>query len=162
METSNAKQASRSNDPSWYFLIEYPLGEFMPDQVAGDALMAGSLFQTIRDLGVPLAYIKNIDMTLTGFAKEALVQLKHGSKELPRHVRVFCQKKAIEDAASAKTSRPDHAEQTMEQAPIEYPSGTIMNEGWGYFVIERGRDFASHPFKESCRVIELYIYKEGQ
>jgi len=162
MQTSNIIKHGRSNDPVWQFLAEYPLSEFLSDHDKGGEPTAGLLFQTMRELGIPLEYLENIDMTLTGFAKEALLHFKQGSLELPGRIRVFCQKRMIDDAFSAKASGLYHAEQAMEHAQMIHPSNTKMNEGWGYYVIERGRDFASNHCKESCRVIELYVYKEGK
>jgi len=162
MQTSNAKQNSRSDDPLWVFLAEYSLSEFMPEKGTGDALMAGLLSQTIRDLGIPPECLNKIKRTLIEFVQQARVHFNQGSLEFPGRIRVFCQKKMIDDANSAKTSRRYNAEQAMEHAQMIHPSGAKMNEGWGYYVIERGRDFASNPCKESCRVIELYVYKEGK
>jgi hypothetical protein len=162
MQTSNGDQNIRSKHPEWYLLAEYALSEILPDNGKGDELPAGLLSQPLRALGIPLEYLEIIDMTLTGFAKEMLLYYKQGSLEMPGRIRVFCQRKMIDDANSAKTSRLYNAKQAMEHAQIIHPFGTKMNEGWGYYVIERGRDFASIPSKESCRVVEIYLYKEGK
>lgn len=162
IQTSNADKHGTSNDPVWQFLAEYPLSEFLSDHDKGGEHTAGLLFQTMRELGIPPEYLEDINITLAGFAKEALVHFEQRSIELPGRIRVFCQKKMIGDANSAKTSGPYDANQAMEHAQIIHPSGTKMNEGWGYYVIERDRDLASNPGKESCRVVELYLYKEGE
>jgi hypothetical protein len=67
----------------------------------------------------------------------------------------------IDDANSVKTSSLYNEEQAMEHAPIKYHSSTIMNGGWGYFIIERSGDDAGSS--ESARpFIDLYLYKEGE
>ena len=161
MQTSNADKFGRSNDPVWQFLGEYPLSEFLSDHDKGGELTTGFLFKTVREWGIPLEYLENIDRTLTGFAKEALVHFKQGSLELPGRICVFCQKKMIDNAISAKTSRPDHAELTKEQSSLKYHSSTITNGGWGYFIIERTGHVAGSSEK-ARPVIDLYLYKEGE
>ena len=149
MYTSSDPQKSITNNSLWFFLAEYSLSEFVPSQDPGDELTAELLPQMMRELGIPLKYIKNIDMTLTGFAKEALVHFKQGSLELPGRIRVFCQKKLIDEANSTKTPRLSHG----ESIPIKCPPGTILNGGWGYFIIERsGGD--DYPW------VDLYLYQE--
>jgi hypothetical protein len=162
MQTSNADQESRSKDSEWVLLGECSLSKFLLDPENGDQITAGPLSQIVRELGIPVKGVENIETTLRSFAREALAHFKPGKVELPGRIRIFCQKKMIDDANSVKISRLDNVEQAMEHAQIIHPSGTKMNEGWGYYVIERGRDFASIPCKESCRVVELYVYKEGK
>lgn len=127
----------------------------MPDNGKGDELLAKSLSQLFRALGVPPEWIGKVEMTLTGVAKLALVPIKPGSSERSGSIRVFCQKKLIDDANSTKTARPGHAEQT-------YPSATIMNGGWGYFLIERGGNVSTDSSESSRNSVDLYLYKEGE
>jgi hypothetical protein len=162
MQTSNADQSIRPDDPVWYFLAEYSLSEFTADLNVGEKLMAGSLFQTVRELGIPPEYVENIEMMLTGFAKEALVHFKQGGLELPGRIRIFCQKKMIDNANSAKTSRPYDTEQTLEHAQFVHHPGTKINGGWGYFLIERGGDVSTGSSASSWNSVDLYLYKEGE
>lgn len=106
----------------WYLLAEYPLSEITSVDGEADELTAGFLDQPFRELGVQPETIENIEMTSAGFAKEALVHDKQAGSELPGRIRVFCQKKMVEDANSVKTSRLFNAEQAMEQAQIIHPS----------------------------------------
>lgn len=162
IQTSNADKHGTSHDPVWQFLAEYPLSEFLSDQDKGGEPTAELLFQTMRELGIPPRYLEDINITLAEFAKEALLHFEQRSNELPGLIRVFCQKKMIGDANSAKTSGIYNGKLAVEHAQNIQHSGTKMNEGWGYYVIERDRDLASNPGKESFRVVEFYLYKEGE
>ena len=160
MQTPNADQNTRSDTPGWYLLAEYALSEIVFDHGKGDELTAGLLFQPLRGLGVPPEWIGNIEVKLTGLAKKAQAAIEQGRSERSGSIRVFCQKKVLDDANSANASRPEHTEQTMEHAPCINHAGTITNGGWGYFIIERCGDYAgasegSHP------LVDLYLYKEG-
>lgn len=133
----------------------------MPDDGKGDKLTAFLLFQPLRELGIQPERIKNIEMTLAGFAKEALLRFKGARSELPGHLRVFCQKKMLDDANSANNSRPDSTKHTMERTPILYYSDTTMSGGWGYFIIGRSGHSAGSS-ERSYPIVDLYLYKEGE
>ena len=161
MQTSNANKSGSSNNPVWQFLAEYSLSEFMPEEETGDALTTGFLCQTIRDLGIPPECLNKIKRTLIEFVQQARVHFNQGSLEFPGRIRVFCQKKMIDDANSVKTSSLCNEEQAIKHAPIKVHSSTIMNGGWGYFIIERSGDDAGSS--ESARpLIDLYLYQEGE
>jgi hypothetical protein len=144
----------------WYLLAEYALSEIMSDQGQGDEQAAGFLFQALRELGVPPEWIRNIESKLTGFAAEAQAPIHPGRPERSGNLRVFCQKRLVEDAHSANGSRAEQTERTIERAPVLDPSGTIMNGGWGYFIVERSGDYAG-PSERSQPIVDLYLYKEG-
>jgi len=116
MQISNTDKPGRSNDPAWQFLASYSLSEFLSDHDNEVGSTAGLLFQMTRELGIPAEVLENIDMTLTGFAKEALLHFNQGSLELYACIRVFCQKKIINDENLAKTSRLYTVEQAAEHA----------------------------------------------
>ena len=162
MQTSNGNPNIRSNHSQWCLLAEYALSEIMSDNGKGDELTSGFLSQPLRALGVPPEWIGKVEMTLTGFAKLALVPVKPGRQERYGSIRVFCQKKVMDDANSSQTSRPDHAEQSKEHAPIKYHSNTIMNGGWGYFFIERDGNDSTGSSVGSRNSVDLYLYKEGE
>ncbi len=156
-----ARQKRRSEDPLWYFLAEFSLSEFMSDHDRRDRVTAELLRQTVRELGISPECVQDITMTLTAFAQEALVHFKQGRVESPERIRIFCQRKMIASANSAKTSMPCHAHVGMEGASaITYP-GTKVNGGWGYFLIERGGDSSAGSSAYSWNSIDLYLYKEG-
>ncbi len=133
MEITNANQNLTSDDPAWCFLAEFSLSEFLSDFDRRDALTAGVLYQTVQKLGMPPERLKNIEMTLAGFATEALEYFKQAGLEIPNRepgrVRVFCQKKVI------------------------------INGGWGYFLIEKGSSSSTECARD-C--IDLYLYEEGE
>jgi len=162
MQTSHANQESRSKDLVWYLLGEYPLSEFLSDLDKGCELMDGSLLHTMRELGISLEYLENIGKTLRGFANEVLMHFIQGSSELSVHIRVFCQKKIIDNVNYAKTSRLYNAEESMEHAQIIHPSSTKMNGGWGYFLIERGGNVSTGSCVSARNSVDLYLYKEGE
>jgi hypothetical protein len=135
MQSSNANQESRAKDSGWYLLGEYPLSTFLPGPEKGEEITAGLLCQTMRELGLPPEYIGNIERTLAGFAKEALVYFRHGRVELPGRIRFLCQRKMIDKE---------------------------MKGGWGYFVIERRGYVSADSPVNSPDLVDLYLYKEGE
>jgi hypothetical protein len=161
VRTSAGDKNIRSNNLGWYLFAEYALSEMMPDNSKEYELTAGFLSQPFQALGVPPELIRKIELTLTGFAQKTRLPDQQGGLERLGGFRVFCQKKVIGCVKAAKSSRPDHAEPTMEPVPIQDPFGSILNGGWGYFIVERSRGFADsseriHP------LIDLYLYKEGE
>jgi hypothetical protein len=161
MNRSNTNKKYPSNDPSWLLLAEFSLSDFMFDQDKKDELRAGLPFQTMRELGLSVDFIDSIEMTLRSFAKEALARFKQGGLELPERIQVFCQKKLIEDARVARTSRSFIQEHNIENES-KVRSETYMKGGWGYFLIEGRGNFPNSCASNSCNSIDLYLYKEGQ
>src|SRR5512141_1709084 len=107
MQTSNAKQNFRSDDPLWVLLAELPVRDFLSGHDRKDKSTARYLFQTVRELGMPLMCVEDIAMLVTEFTKESPVHDKQEGLEFPARIRIFCQKKIIDDANAARTtSRP--------------------------------------------------------
>jgi hypothetical protein len=133
MKSSNTQQESRSKDSTWYLLGEYSLRELLPDLEKGDKLAAGMLSEMVRELAIAMDGVEDIGMTLRSFAREALLHFKQGNLESAERMRIFCQKKMINQETKG---------------------------GWGYFVIERARDASSSDCIE--RLYDFYIYEEGR
>ena len=134
MHTSNVSQESRSKDLVWYLLGEYSLSKFLSDAEEGDKITAGLLSQTVRELRIPIERVENIERALRSSAGEALAHTKQGRVELPGRIRIFCEKKMIDEE---------------------------MRGGWGYFIVERSggqADSLSRPYS----IVDLYLYKEGE
>jgi hypothetical protein len=127
-------------DPTWYLIAEFLLNEITLNEDRTVELTTGSPFQTVQDLGISQEYIKRIERTITEMAKGARDSFDPTMADLPVHIRVYCNKKTVDEV---------------------HHSGDQMNGGWGYYVIERGRNLPDVPSQESYRVLELYIYKEG-
>jgi hypothetical protein len=89
--------------------------------------------------------METIARTLAGFAKEALARAKQRGLECPGRIRIFCQKKRLVAASSAKPY-----------------SGAHAIGGWGYFMIERGKDLPPDSSAPPHNDIDLYLYKEGE
>jgi hypothetical protein len=142
----------------WYLLAESSLVEFTSEIDRGDELKAG-LFQKIQELDIPPQCVEKIDRTLKGFVREALVHLEQPELELPWRIRVFCQKKLIDGLTSAKISEPCHSGKYGAEM-MHHPS-TVMDGGWGYFLIERGGDVYADSSLSSYQLVDIYLYKEG-
>lgn len=162
MQTSNANQTFNSGDPVWVLLSELSLRDFLSDHDRRGMPAAGYLFKMVRELGMSPECMENITRTLAGFAKEALLGYKPGRVELAGRIRIFCQKKMIEDANSAKPSSPHHTEQHKRPEQIFPDSGVNPIGGWGYFMIERGGDFPTDSSIIPHSDIDLYLYREGE
>jgi hypothetical protein len=161
MQTSNDTLNSRSTDPEWCFLGEHPLNELMVETDNRDRTNTRLLFQTIRDLGIPPECLNNIERTLTGFAKEAMARLNQGRLESPVYIRLFCQKKTVEDVNSAKSASQFNAELTIEPNQIIHQPDAGINGGWGCFLIKRGRNDSEDASPSSHYFVDLYLYREG-
>ena len=162
MQTSNAKQNFRPDEPIWVLLAELSLGDFLSADDRRDEPTAGFLLQTLPELGMSAECMENIARTLAGFAREALVRTKQAGLEFPGRIRIFCQKKMIDEANSVKTERPDHTAQDKKQKQILPDSGANTIGGWGYFIIERGEDSPPDTSAIPHNSIDLYLYKEGE
>jgi len=162
MQTSNAEQNFRSADPVWVLLAELSLGDFLSDHDQRDEPTAGYLFQMVRELGMPFECMENIAKLVTEFAKESPVHYKQEGLEFPARIRIFCQKKIIDDANAARTtSRPYHTEQAMHHSPMILDLGTKMNGGWGCFLIKKGGNVSDDASLSSHHLVDLYLYREG-
>lgn len=161
MLKSNAKQSFNSDNSEWVLLSELPSIDFLLDQDRREESLVRSLFQTLQELGMLPKDMDNIARTLTDIAKEASVRTKNGRLEVPRRIRILCQKKMIDDEGSVKTSQPYNIEQGKKQKQIFSEIGTKRTGGWGYFIIERGEDLRSDRSAISKSYIDLYLYKEG-
>jgi hypothetical protein len=145
MQTSTAGQNFRSDEPVWVLLAELSSGDSLSDHDRGEETTAGFLIQTSQDLGIPPECMENMARTLAGFAREALARYEQGRLEFPGRIRIFCQKKMIDDASLAKAY-----------------SGAQTIGGWGYFLIERGEDLPPDSSATPHHDIDLYLYKEGE
>lgn len=162
MQTPNANQNFRSGNPVWYLLAEFALSEILFEHGQGYGPKDRCLFQVVKELGMSLECVENIEITLAGFAKEALAHFKQGNVELPGRIRVYCQNKIIEYVNSARAdSRSCHAEQSVEHLQLIYQSTAKMG-GWGYFLIERAGNVPVDSLDGSWKTIDLYLYKEGE
>ena len=159
MQTSNANQGFSSGDPAWVLLAELSLSDFLPDPGRKGEPAAGSLFQSLRELGMSPECMENIARTLADFAREASSRYKQGRLEFPGRIRIFCQEKKIEGANSAKPLGPSQAEPDKKQKPM-FPDPGIG--GWGYFTIERNEDLPPGSSATPHNRLDLYLYKEGE
>lgn len=159
MQTSNAKKNSGSDVPVWVLLAEFSLQDFLSDLDQRDKPAAASLLQVLRELGMSPKYMENIARALAGFAKEAVEHDRYERREFPGRIRLFCQKKILDDLNPAKTFAPYHTTQNKKHTQNIPDSSTNMIGGWGYFMIERGEDLPSSSAMPQTYV-DLYIYKE--
>ena len=162
MGTSNAKQNFSSDNPVWVLLAELSLRDFLSNHNLGEELLSGDVFPTVQELGVSAECMENIAEMLAGLAKEASVRTKKGKLGFPRRIRIFCQKKILDDAKLARTSRPYHTEQPKKQKQDFPDSEANTIGGWGYFIIERGEGLPPDSSTIPHNYIDLYLYKEGE
>lgn len=162
MQTSNVKRNFSSDDPGWVLLAELLFSDFSSEHDRIDEPAAGYLLQTVREMGMPLECVENIAVLVTEFTKESPEHYKQEGMEFPAQIRIYCQKKLIEDASAGRaTSRPYHTEQAMEDSPMMLDFGTKMNGGWGCFLIKRGGTASDDTSLSSPHIVDLYLYREG-
>ncbi len=141
MQAANNQREFKNNDPIWHLIAEYSLNEVAHVKDLEAALMAGSLYQAIRDLGVPADCLNKIEDTITGAVRKAISRFKYGSPNLAVHITLFCQRKSI-DGRRHLTNQ--------------------IKGGWGYFLIEKGWDLPAASHEKSHCLAELYLYREGE
>ena len=54
------------------------------------------------------------------------------------------------------------AKQTIEPTQMILTADPKIFGGWGFFIIERARDFPAGSFVGSLNIIDLYLYQEGE
>ncbi len=162
MQTPNTNQNFRSDDPVWILLADFSFNDFLSAQDRRDEPLAGILFQKLRELGMSSQSMENIGRPLARFAKETLARYQQERLALSGQIRIFCQKKILDDINLVKPSGPDHTAQGKKQKQSFPDAGANMIGGWGYFIIERGEDLLPDSFTTPHNNIDLYLYKEGE
>ena len=136
MKSTNDNPNSRTTDPEWRFLGEYPLNELMVEMDNRERTNTSMLFQTIRAMGIHPELFSNIESKLMRFVNEGGVHQNIGRYQTPVFIRLFCQKKTLEDINSAKSSSQFNAELTRATNQIFHQPDAGINEGWGCFLIK--------------------------
>jgi len=158
MQTSNTKRNFNCDDMEWVLLAEFSFTDFLLDQ--RDEPVVRSMFQTLRGSGMSAEDTENIARMVAGFAREALASTRQGRLEFPEWIRIFCQKKVIDDVKAAKSLRLSG--QDKQQKQMDPNSAASGIGGWGYFMIERGEDLPPYSSAIPHNYIGLYLYKEGE
>lgn len=127
-------------DPTCYLIAKFSLSDVLVSEGLAEESIAGSFFQTVRELGLPTECFNRIIGTITETATGTQGHSNHCDPDLPVQIRLFYQRKT-------NVGIPD--------------DGSQKDGGWGYYVIERGINMPISSCREFDRVIELYIYKEG-
>ncbi len=117
----SANQNPEPEDPRYCCLAEFSLSEFVSGHDRRDKHTAELLFQALRELAISPEWAENIETTLSGFAKAALEHHQDGRLASPAGIRIICQKKVIDDAASSKTLRLYPKERAIEHARLHAP-----------------------------------------
>jgi len=160
MAVTNDNHNSNLTDTEWYFLGEYPLKVLGVDGEIQDRSEDGILIETIRDLGIGAELIDNIERKLIGFAGGAMAQLDQECFERPATIRLFCQKKMVEDRKSMKSLSQLKEKLTIKYSHNIHQSDPAFNGGWGYFLVKRGGGpNPAYSVNTNIR-IDLFIYKE--
>ncbi len=142
-QAPNVKLNHSTDVTAWYLLVEFSPQEFLSDRSRSDGLMAGFLSLPLQQLDTLPEWVASVEAMLARFAKEAWGHFEPGGR-----VRVFCQRKIIDDGC-------------LERAQAILDPGKKMNGGWGYYAIEKGRDSTGAAFTEPCHIIEIYVYRES-
>ena len=129
------------NNPTWHFIAEFLLDEVNLDEFLASELTAGPLYQAMQERNVPVECIVRIKRTIAETIKGVTSSFNHSLSDLPVRISLFSNIKGTEYA--------------------RYP-GDQLHGAWGYYLIEKGRNFVDAPFRKSPRVVELYLYKEGE
>ena len=106
--------------------------------------------------------MENITRTLAEFAREASLRTRQGNLEFPGRIRIFCQKRRIDEANAAKPLEPSQAEPGKELRQMISDSTLKGIPGWGYFMIARVEvlPLDSSAIPHGC--MDLYLFKERE
>lgn len=161
MQTSHPKPNTSSNHLFWCFHGEYPLSGVISDQETGDEFWGGLLFQTIRDLGIPLECIHKIESTLSEFVGQTREPIHQGQRASALLIRLYYGKKIIKPGNLAKTTSDPQVKQTKESTRMIQPAVKNCYGGWGFFIIERARGVSTDSAVGSPSSIDIFLYREG-
>jgi hypothetical protein len=141
MHRVNELNEFKNDDPAWCLITEYSLSEDSLGEEIKAGVKLGPLYKTLRDLGVQLECLNKIEETITGIAAGLRKRFLSSRPHKPVLIRLFCQR-----------------------APVDsmYHLEKFRNGGWGYYLIERDMDTPDVSCHEYPRVVELYLYKEGE
>jgi hypothetical protein len=124
----------------WCLLVDCSLSIGSISEELNAELTCATSSPSVRKLHLPAAELNRIISSIAATADSLVIH--PGNTNTDRMVRVclFCERKAAEDM---------------------HPPISMKNGGWGYYVIERGVDLPGSSCEKYQRVIELYLYKEG-
>jgi hypothetical protein len=126
---------------TWYSVAELSSDEAGCNDEQAAVLMDRSLFQTMQRLGLPPEYIKRMEATLSEAARGAGNPSNPCLQDVPVRIRLLCSKRTF-----------DRLNQSDDQ----------LKGGWSYYVIEKSRDLPNDYYQDPCRMVEIYLYKEGE
>ena len=150
MQNVYDSQELNKDDLLWSFMGTYSLRGVPGEDNMEVELNAGSLMHTMRNLGVSPEGLEKIAGILNVTVRGAMSHFRENNPNPPLSIRLYCQRSVIPSLRPANSCQhPD---------PIV---NTIKNGGWGFFLIERGRNFLAGSQEGSHLVAELYLYKEG-
>ncbi len=142
---------------AWYLLVEFSQEEFLSDRSRSVGLRAGFLSLLLQELDTLPEWAASLEALLARFAKEVWEYGEQGG-----HVRVFCQRKIIDEGyLEREASQLDRSGKRMERPQAIPDPGKKINGGWGYYAIEKGRDLTDAAYTEPCPIIEIYVYRES-
>lgn len=141
MEVENSNPEVDHDDPTWQLIAEFSLNEGILAEFLATELTVGSIFHAMRDQRIPVDCIKRIKGTIAETVKGARSSFPRRLPDSHVRISVFSNKKA--------KARVHH-------------SGDQIIGGWGYYVIEKGRDLLNATCQDCPREVELFIYEEGE
>ena len=141
MPAESGNQENSFDHSIWVLITQCLLREESHDEKSDANIVAGSLFQAMRELGLAPKGFEKLEETIVGIIGATRNHALHGGKlDWLVHIRLFCQRILLDGL-------PHYQEQQLG--------------GWGYYTIERGGDSAALICDCYHRIIEFYIYREG-
>jgi hypothetical protein len=150
---------SRHADPKWRLLIEFPLAVFLSERSRNHDPAAGLLFQALCKLDISSECVADIERSLVDFAAHIWRHFQGGEHDVPGQVRIFYQRKRIGGHAALQPYPLDHR---IQNALVVPGLNRKTNGGWGFFLIARGGDVASHGPQNPANLVDVYLYREGE
>jgi hypothetical protein len=150
-----------NNPHEWVLVAEESLGGAPGVEKRQAGLMAGSLFQTLGELGVPPDYVSRIASTIIRSAGEEKGHCDRSWSNLSIIIRFFCQPKLLSSLNHNQIEQDFESGRYKEIVPA-YQTENITKAGWGYFLIERGRENPAASGGISHYEVDLFLYREGE
>lgn len=141
MKPVQENQQKYCNKLLWAPIAQFSVSEDTRDEKIETVIVA-AMFQTIPQLELPDEQLSKITKSITETARKARQQCSSETSNSLVQIHLFCQRET-----------PQHS---------LYWGENQISRGWGYYVIDKCGSSAITSSERQERIVELYIYKEGE
>lgn len=141
MQPAQENQRKDCSQPLWTPVVKYAVSEDIRDEDI-EAVIVAEMFQTIEQLGLPDEHLRKIERSITETARKSRRQCSPGTSSSAVQIHLFCQR-------------------VPPQGDLHCGEKQVST-GWSYYLIERGDNSSITSCERYDRIIDLYLYREGE